>query len=734
MNGEKLLEIIADIDADLIEKAENPIPRKRTMIYLRYCAAAACICLVVIAAAMAFGRNHSKMPIDIAPAPPTTSVTEEAEPSPIATTPEATNDPVDYEPEVTDIFPIDDTPEPGINGLDYILTPSPNPAIYPSCQLMSSTPATGGPSCYDEYAEDTRNYGEAHSFVRLRILEVYSPEEAYSVTGEDIFLSSTTLFKAVITYNYLTDQPMDLEINLAQAGTAECQISGDPIYMPGDEYIVYLSNGDKGRYTAYMKFAVHEINGMELAYQIVNRHLKLESSYVTTHYNNLDLAMDESEKRVITSTSNNPVVYTYKMTVSDLVGFIREDWMNRGFVFKGFDQPDIDYSYIWHSQFKYHDVETTPLPEMEFAAQPYNWIGSNLYNYLDVKDELLADKNGLQLISYMILDQCSQDELIQYDIPADGTLYNVQIVKDCRSGEVISKQAKLWHYGNDLKQYTGYPVFENGEEFIAAVYQGNDGVLYPIYELEFLIAKSPIEDAVYAYHLGESARVDIIIDGYDLETGLGEIEAARKGSTENNHYWLCQKFIPEILEEFLRTHWVNTDDNTLDQADGSVDAEPMPAVFSTLDELIAAASGAELPTVSEEDKRVMDSVNITNISYLYVPTATFEGYKLFQIEVLHQMIFFYYVPVGSTPKTFSYTDGIIVTYARGDCLPYDYTVEELAKHKGTDLTEDGFLYEPNHNSITFTVGNSWMSIRVPDNMNDYELLKDFRKAERIIIK
>lgn len=721
MNGEKLLDIIADIDADLIEKAENPVSKKKTMIYyLRYCALAAVICLAVITVAMAFGSNHDRLPVDITT--PTTGT-------------DGTNitDPDVLQPETTDLFPIDDnSPQPGINGLDYILTPSPNPAIYPSCGFRPENPTSGGPSCYDEYAEDTRNYGHNHSLVRIKIIGAYSTEEAYALTGDDVFLRSTTLFKAVITYNYLTESPMELEINLAHAGQSDNQISGYPLYMPDEEYIAYLSSGESGYYVAFMEFAVYNVSGIELAYQIGDKSIKLESNYVTTQYNNLDLAMDESERRVTTSTANNPIIYTYKMTVSDLVGFIREDWSARGFTFEGFTTPDIDNSANWSSHFEHHNVEIIEeLPKLNFSVPSASRFFEE-YIYSEVKDELLSDKDNLQLIEFEITDMCPCPPEGLSDDMTDGTLYGISILRDYLTGDTTEKSASLWHYGNGTKQYKGYPVFKMGERFIAAVYTDENCILRPIYDLEFLLTESPLDGEIYAYHIGYYNRIDIAIDGYELETYLGELEASRYGSCENNKYWFTQKFIPEILAEYLRTHWIITDSSMPAGAADLEEEEMMPAVFSTVEGLIYAANGGDVPAVNEEQKQALKTV--TDIEYFYAPTAAFEGYKLLRIAVSPWNIFYYYVPKDGAADQFSYDSGISVCYSREESSDSDDPLKALTEQAGIGLTEDGLMYEPGRQSITFTAGSSWMSIRVPESMNEYEALKKLCKAEKIVIK
>lgn len=550
MTGEKLLDMISYVDPDLIAEAENPkISRKKLPVYLKYGALAACVCVAVLSAV-----RIGKMPhIDAQPDPPVTSSTTEplpaVEPDPIDPEPIAP-DPLEPAPDSLDPEPKPALPE-GINGLDYVLVPPPNPSIYPSCEFIDN-PATGGAFSYEEFAEDSR-YMTAHSLVRVKILEAYTPEDAYLITGDTIYLENrSTLFKAEITYDYLHSREMSLEINLFRSGSGECQTKGLPLYAPDEEYVMMLSESYQNEYYPQMEFAIHYVNGVELAYQVGNKYLKLESEFVDTLYPNLDLAMDESERRVVTSTPNNPVHYTYKMTVEDLVSFIREDWTARGFNFEGFDMPDTDNSANWYNRFIYHNVEVEELPKLQFSVPSANEFFEE-YRYNEVKEELFAGKEGLRLIEFEIEASSAAEDRIS---GSNDTLYDIRILRDCITGENTDERAMLLHFGDDKKQYNGYPVFRSGERFMAVVYE-EDGVLKPIYDLEFLIAESPLDGKEYAYQLGYFERVRLEIDGYELETGLGELEAKRRGSTENNYYWMTRKYLPDRLEEYLRQNWAN---------------------------------------------------------------------------------------------------------------------------------------------------------------------------------
>lgn len=160
----------------------------------------------------------------------------------------------------------------------------------------------------------------------------------------------------------------------------------------------------------------------------------------------------------------------------------------------------------------------------------------------------------------------------------------------------------------------------------------------------------------------------------------------------------------------------------------------MPAIFSTVEQLIDAANGGDVPTVNEEQRQALKTARVTDIEYFYAPTAAFEGYKLLRVTVSPWNIFYDYVPKDSTADRFSYDSGISVCISREESSDSDDPLKALAEQAGIGLTEDGLLYEPGRQSITFAVGSSWMYIIVPESMNEYETLKKLCKAEKIVIK
>lgn len=249
------------------------------------------------------------------------------------------------------LFDEQDVADNGVlNGLDYVLNYSSTP-IYSEVKLLDNS-SSGEAQTYDELVQTLYDTGRDFNFVKLRIDDIYSADDAFAVTTNNMFLTSATLFKATVIYDCLNNEEMNVEINLAQAGNSELQTLGKPLYQVGDEYVAYLLyGGDEGWWIAgQLCFAIHNVNGCDLAYQMTNEKLKLDSDKVDlSEIANLNLEMEAGEKSVVTSTSNNAVQYSYKMTEEALIEFILSDWSARGFdinrftVEKSISEPEKEY-------------------------------------------------------------------------------------------------------------------------------------------------------------------------------------------------------------------------------------------------------------------------------------------------------------------------------------------------------------------------------------------------------
>lgn len=508
MRGKDLLYMLSEIDSDLIEQTESVRAPKRRIDYIKYISIAACAVIAISAAgyALAGGGLHS-------------SIDDNADPhGHSAVTSEVPDDshPVKTDPD----SPPDSEPAPVIDPDD-----EPDPAVDPD--VVEPSPATGGAFSYKELTEGMYSFGEAYGLVRLEIIKTYTPEEAAEITGNPIFAESPelrTLYQARITHDYLNDRDLSLEIML-------CLFPEIHGATTASEHIAVLSYAtDPGYYIPDMLFDVYDIGGVDTAFQRGSKWIKLESELVENDYPGLDLAM----------TSEEAELYTHKMTVADLAGFIREDWALRGIDFKGFDIPDTDNSEVRRQRFLYHDVKLTEY-RPSFNAEA-DFLGN--YDLADVSAELLKSKPGLRLIEFEVAAVHTDEEATAVSGRPDGTLYNLRILKDFTEDSAEAAEITLWHYGNGSEQYLGYPVWAEGERLIAAVYDSGEGYYLPLYELEFALMKSPIDRKVYAYDIGEGP---VYFDSLGLPGGVAEMEFRWNTTTDNNDRLVGGRFEPDEL-------------------------------------------------------------------------------------------------------------------------------------------------------------------------------------------
>lgn len=500
MRGTDLLYILSEIDADLIEQAENPSVPKPRISYIKYLSIAACAVIAVSAAGYAFMRGLL---------PPCGNNVD--------TDPLVTDVSTDDEP----VFP-DDPDEP--YDPDLVET---DPHARPNVE--DTDPYTGGAFSYKELTEDMYNSGKAYGLVRLEIIERFTPEKAAEITGNPDFLepdadtdadapAPRVLMSARITYDYLNQRDMSKETEILLCLFPE--VFGE---TAADEHIAVLSDiSGCGYYIPDMLFDVYSEDGVDFALQRGSKWISiadgLEIGLVKGDYHNLDLPMTDEEA----------AVYIHKMAVADLAGFIREDWALRGIDFKGFDIPDTDNSEIRRQRFAYHDVGLTEYSP-SFSAEA-DFLGH--YDFADVSEELLKDKPGLRLIEFEVAAVHQDEEAAEVSGRSDGTLYTLRVVRDFTQGSSEEgSEITLWHYGNGSEQYRGYPVWAEGERLIAAVYESGNGYYLPVYELEFALMKSPIDGEIYAYDIGEGP---VYFDSLGLPQGVAEIEYRWQTTTDSN--------------------------------------------------------------------------------------------------------------------------------------------------------------------------------------------------------
>ncbi|MCL2052941.1 MAG: hypothetical protein FWG90_00655 [Oscillospiraceae bacterium] len=228
-------------------------------------------------------------------------------------------------------------PRQKLNSADYILDVEFEP-IYEFDYFMPPNPQYE-PTSYEDLLD--RYYDseyETMNFVRYEILYQYTPEEA-DILSKIHSPDSRPIYRIRVTYDYLNQKELNIETNLLKSGSLEWQYEGTPPYLSGQIYvspIVRFEDEDFCVADSDFLFAVHNINDLDFAYYMP-RNMNDNIKFTNPKYYNLDMEMFDKERSVITSTINNPVRYTQKSLLDDLVAFFKEDWAARGYAFENTD-------------------------------------------------------------------------------------------------------------------------------------------------------------------------------------------------------------------------------------------------------------------------------------------------------------------------------------------------------------------------------------------------------------
>lgn len=152
--------------------------------------------------------------------------------------------------------------------------------------------------------------------------------------------------------------------------------------------------------------------------------------------------------------------------------------------------------------------------------------------------------------------------------------------------------------------------------------------------------------------------------------------------------------------------------------------EEMP-VFSSVEEMTEAVRTARREKGSSA---LAQSGGVAELAVFYTPENEMEGFKLLNIEVTPDRIFYRYIP-DEEDSVFSYDTGIMVKVFRGR----EYTMSSICNQLGAMPDEDGFAYVPDRAEMYFTQDQTVISVRVPEHMNNYDTLLSLCEMEKIEI-
>ena len=125
-----------------------------------------------------------------------------------------------------------------------------------------------------------------------------------------------TLYEVNINYDYLNLESCDIDAYVWIKGTESAQLAGMPVYAKGDDIFASLTVAENSSVTVVdeILYDVYTLNDLDVAYH---------RGYEDINPGYTDMGILDNEREFITTTTNNPVVYTHKASVKELSRYIR---------------------------------------------------------------------------------------------------------------------------------------------------------------------------------------------------------------------------------------------------------------------------------------------------------------------------------------------------------------------------------------------------------------------------
>lgn len=350
-------------------------------------------------------------------------------------------------PDISDLSPV--------NGSSVEVPPPEYP--YNDVEIREDS-GTGSPDSYESLMEQLQVYSGNMNLFEFTITEQYTPEEAVELTGTDIFSSSSTLFSAHISYDYLSGSKKNMDILLAQAGTAESQVKNYPLYGVGKTYIAFLSGFNKDSWNVACPELVFFLNSG------ICTHIKAEQiKFVTSDGVQLGKEIPEDMQYLYTTTSNNPVRYVREYDITELSDFLRSDWISRKLYSETAPQG-------------YTDFASADIPDITPEDRGLQAMGT--------RDVLLDTKQAgafsvLLVGDYVTTDNAGHSGMIScFDFGVQ--IYDGNTVSNLAGAHSGAGAGDYWIYTDRFSDYMD--VFQFGDNYIIALrYYDTDGARYTIF-------------------------------------------------------------------------------------------------------------------------------------------------------------------------------------------------------------------------------------------------------------
>lgn len=350
-------------------------------------------------------------------------------------------------PDISDLSPV--------NGSSVEVPPPEYP--YNDVEIREDS-VTGSPDSYESLMEQLQVYSGNMNLFEFTITEQYTPEKAVELTGSDLFSSSSTLFSAHISYDYLSGSKKNMDILLAQAGTAESQVKNYPLYGVGKTYIAFLSGFDKDSWNVACPELVFFLNSG------ICTHIKAEQiKFVTADGVQLGKEIPEDMQYLYTTTSNNPVRYVREYDITELADFLRSDWISRKLYSETAPQG-------------YTDFASADIPDITPEDRGLQAMGTRNV-LLDTKQ---AGAFSVLLVGdYVTTDNAGHSGMIScFDFGVQ--IYDGNTVSDLAGAHSGAGAGDYWIYTDRFSDYMD--VFQFGDNYIIALrYYDTDGARYTIF-------------------------------------------------------------------------------------------------------------------------------------------------------------------------------------------------------------------------------------------------------------
>jgi len=177
----------------------------------------------------------------------------------------------------------------------------------------------------------------------------------------------------------------------------------------------------------------------------------------------------------------------------------------------------------------------------------------------------------------------------------------------------------------------------------------------------------------------------------------------------------------------------NTEDISYSWRPSSITIENVGEGSNFKDEILKHISASKTAIKGDEYYSIYERNNISEIKKFYFPPIEIDGYIIERVELYDAEFGFYYIPVDETKRNqneymFLFDIGIILYIRKPEFIndssdPLKQFKNRLDEEKINYLTEDNWIYVKCDNELRMQIGNTWLMIRMPEILNNFEYLR-----------